>query len=105
MSRELEWTALLTSKFPLGLVLMTPGAEEQVGLRRLFVCLARHSQGDWGALDEHDRLENERCLKDGNRLLSKYPINPDKSAGLDNAFYIITEHDRSATTVLLPSEY
>jgi hypothetical protein len=61
--------------------------------------LKRHVIGGWGELDEYDRLENERALTDGCRLLSAYIL----SSGIK--FWIITEADRSVTTLLLPSEY
>jgi hypothetical protein len=61
--------------------------------------LRRHARGDWGDLDDEDLQANERALKDGTRLLSAYH----SSAG--TKFWIITEWDRSATTVLLPEEY
>jgi hypothetical protein len=78
----------------------TPGA-----LRELFrlgvpaiTLIARHAAGDWGDLDKHDRRANEEALKTGARLLSAYTLEGVK-------FWVITEADRSATTVLLPSEY
>ena len=60
--------------------------------------LARHASGDWGELGTHDRRENERSLKHGWRILSSYPI---RAEGI----WIITEADRSVTTILLPKEY
>jgi hypothetical protein len=55
--------------------------------------------GDWGDLDEHDRRENELSFREGFRILSSY--------NLPNAerLWIITEADRSATTLLRPDEY
>jgi hypothetical protein len=61
--------------------------------------LHAHAAGDWGELDEHDRHENELSLVHGFRLLSAYTL----SNG--TRIWIITEADRSATTLLLPSEY
>jgi hypothetical protein len=55
--------------------------------------------GDWGELSDHDQEANEVALQHGLRLLSRYVA----SAG--KVFWIITEHDRSATTILLPEEY
>ncbi|MDP9456287.1 MAG: hypothetical protein M3Q49_09990 [Actinomycetota bacterium] len=87
---------------PLGRVLATPGA-----LRVLseagedpFHLLARHASGDWGNLDAHDRRENERSLRNGWRVLSSYPVGDD-----GEKVWVITEADRSSTTILLPSEY
>jgi hypothetical protein len=61
--------------------------------------LVRHIAGDWGDVDEHDRCENELSLIYGFRLLSAYTL----TSG--TKIWIITEADRSATTVLLPEEY
>ncbi len=58
-----------------------------------------HIVGDWGDVDEHDRAQNERALQEGTRLLSVY-----RSTG-GVKFWIITEADRSVTTVLLPEDY
>jgi hypothetical protein len=62
--------------------------------------LARHVCGDWGELSEGDRKENELSLKQGLRLLSSYRTSAD-----DTRVWVITEADRSATTILLPEEY
>ena len=62
-------------------------------------CLDRHQRGNWGDVCEEDREANEQALKDGDRLLSVF------HGPLGTKFYIITEWDRSYTTVLLPSEY
>ena len=85
--------------FPLGRMLMTPGAQAQVPSSELVRALRRHARGDWGELDHEDREANDRALKEGTRLLSAYHTD----AGVK--FWIITEADRSATTVLLPEEY
>lgn len=86
---------------PLGECQMTPGArdaaeEVQISLPRL---LTRHAGGDWGDLSREDWNLNDAALKEGNRILSSYKFS--------NAvtFWIITEGDRSATTVMLPDEY
>ena len=60
--------------------------------------LARHASGDWGELDAHDRRENERSLIHGWRVLSSYPVG-------EKVIWVITEADRSYTTILLPEEY
>lgn len=90
----------------LGHVVMTPGAEELIAQypRLLQASLARHQAGDWGVVDPE---ENNRALREGTRLLSAYPIDPNKpSKGYgDNTLWIITEWDRSVTTLLLPGEY
>ena len=87
--------------FDLGQVVATPGALsalERAG-ESPFAYLARHVTGDWGDLVEEDRQENELALKSGFRLLSAYRL------GDETKIWIITEHDRSVTTLLLPSEY
>lgn len=85
-------------RFQLGRIVATLGALETFGHEGCIRLLARHAGGDWGDLDGHDRRENERALRCGARLLSAY----DTPAG---RAWIITERDRSATTILLPSEY
>jgi hypothetical protein len=86
--------------FPLGRVVATPGALkmlEEAGENPLRY-LARHASGDWGEVDAHDYRENEQSLKHGWRLLSSYLVG-------EGCIWIITEADRSVTTILLPEEY
>jgi hypothetical protein len=80
---------------------MTLGIAELIPQGRLHPApyLHRHLCGDWGALDELDRRRNEAALKSGDRLFSSYPVAP----GL--TLWIITEGDRSVTTLMLPDEY
>ena len=85
--------------FELGQMLMTPGVQEQVPPSERLRAVRRHARGDWGELDAEDRSANDAALKHGGRLLSSYRT----EAGVK--FWIITEADRSATTVLLPDEY
>lgn len=91
----------LVTRFELGTVVSTPGAlrvlEEAGQLPREF--LHRHSVGDWGNLDPHDRAANDEALREGGRLFSAY------STKNGIRLWIITEWDRSVTTILLPSEY
>jgi hypothetical protein len=89
-----------TPLFPLGQVVAPPGALEalQAGQSPLDV-ITRHVQGDWGDVCEHDRTENERSLREGFRLMSVYTLKNGEK------LWIITEADRSATTLLLPHEY
>lgn len=88
-----------TALFPLGQLYATPGVLAEVGTSDISSALARHSMGDWGDLTQDDIEENNRALKEGCRLLSAY-----RSTNRVK-FWIITEWDRSVTTVLLPSEY
>ncbi len=86
--------------FPLGNVYLTVGAkealEESNQLPNEF--LARHQKGDWGIICEDDRQENKLSVKEGFRILAYRTLQ-------DVKLWVITEADRSSTTVLLPSEY
>jgi hypothetical protein len=86
-------------KFALGRVVATPGAIGSVTERELLDALARHASGDWGEVGKEDRKANDAALRNGERILSSYRT----AAG--TRFWIITEADRSATTVLPPDEY
>ncbi|HEV2294574.1 MAG TPA: hypothetical protein VGR35_12025 [Tepidisphaeraceae bacterium] len=83
----------------LGRLLVTPGVLEAAGDEDLRPYLARHARGDWGIVDEEDKRANERALREGTRLFSAYLLRNGTKV------WIITEADRSATTVLLPDEY
>ncbi len=87
------------SKFSLGRTVITRNALGVLHSEDVTTAISRHASGDWGELDEHDRKKNELSLVQGFRLLSVYR---DRS---DRKFYIITEADRSVTTVLLPEDY
>ena len=86
-------------KFPLGQTVATPNALEHLSQVDVVLGLARHQAGDWGELCEEDRNHNDQALAEGSRLLSVYHT----SHGVK--FWIITEWDRSVTTVLLPEDY
>ena len=88
------------SRFPLGQLVITPGALERLSAKEIQLALNRHATGDWGELPEEDVQENERALTHGARLFSAYRSEDGKTR-----FYVITEADRSVTTVLLPEEY
>jgi len=94
-------TQTSVTRFALGQTFITPGAEEalQIAGQTAIEFLRRHMSGDWGELSEDDRRENQLSLEQGFRLLSNY------QTGKGQQLWIITEADRSATTVLLPSEY
>lgn len=87
--------------FELGKLIATSGALIAIDLAKASVLglVVRHVTGDWGDLDEHDRAENRRALDVGARVVSVYQLAPRVRV------YVITEHDRSRTTLLLPSEY
>ena len=94
----------IDTKIPLGQLVMTRGVNDRVADNTQFAklvteSLARHAKGDWGDLCQEDKKENELSLKKGFRLLSAY-----ERDGLAK-IWIITETDRSVTTVLFPDEY
>ncbi len=86
-------------RFPLGRIVSTPGALEILTSEEILKALGRHARGDWGLVGQEDSAENKLSLAHGFRLMSVY-----ESAG-GTRFWIITEADRSITTVLLPCEY
>src|SRR6267143_1384398 len=88
--------------FNLGQLVATPGALAALAKagQTPLDFLTRHVCGDWGELDPHDQKENELGLKRGFRLLSSY-----RTSSGDTKVWVITEADRSVTTVLLPEEY
>lgn len=87
--------------FKLGTVLMTPGARDALADsgEAPSSFLGRHLAGDWGGLSEEDRRLNDQAIEDGSRILSTYRTARSKKV------WVITEADRSATTLLLPDEY
>lgn len=86
-------------KFPLGQVVATTSASNTIPLEEVLVALGRHVRGDWGSLEKADWDANERALRHGGRLFSAY------LSSQNVKFWIITEWDRSVTTVLLPEDY
>ncbi len=88
-------------RFALGQTFITPGAEEalQIAGQTSIEFLRRHMSCDWGEISDEDAQENDFSLSEGFRLLSSY------HTGKGQQLWIITEADRSATTILLPSEY
>jgi hypothetical protein len=90
----------MTAPLPLGRVVSTLGALRLLMEAREhpFNFLARHATGDWGELCAFDRRQNEIALREGYRVLSSY----ETSVG---RVWVITEADRSVTTILLPEDY
>ena len=88
-------------RFRAGQLVMTAGVNDLVqrGALDPVPYLRRHLNGDWGDLCDEDRRSNDAALKNGDRLFSSYQLAPDLK------LWIITEWDRSVTTLLLPSEY
>ena len=87
------------SQFNLGQIVITRHALNELSMDEVGVALERHMNGDWGELNSLDRDQNDLALIEGGRLMSRY----ESEGGI--VFWIITEHDRSATTILLPSDY
>ena len=87
--------------FPLGQVLITPGALDMLEALKLapLPFVLRHVAGDWGDLCDEDKQANAAGLTYGSRVLSAYDIPP------NHRLWIITEADRRSTTLLLPEEY
>lgn len=91
----------MAALFPLGQVVATPGALralEKAGVMPISL-LARHMSGDWGGVCAEDAAENDLSVREGHRILSAYTL------PTAVRIWAITEADRSATTLLLPSEY
>jgi hypothetical protein len=86
-------------KFPLGQLVITRGALEVLDQEDVQSAVSRHVNGDWGEVDPEDWKENDFSVENGFRILSAYT----SKKGVK--FWIITEADRSATTILLPKEY
>jgi hypothetical protein len=87
-----------TVRFSLGQTVITANASLQLATEEVLTALKRHASGDWGDLCPEDCLANDEALQHGGRLFSAYGQG-------DNRFWIITEADRSVTTVLLPNDY
>lgn len=84
----------------LGNICVTPGAVEVLSHEAISSGLSRHMRGDWGnVLNAEDKAANDAALLRGERILSVYV----STKGVK--FWVITEADRSGTTVLLPEEY
>lgn len=87
------------TKFSLGCVVATANAQATLDLEDIENALGRHSTGDWGEVCPEDGEENELSLREGFRLFSVYR----SKDGVK--FWVITEADRTSTTVLLPEDY
>lgn len=91
----------MSPKFSLGELVATPAALDALreSGEEATVYIARHAQGDWGVMDREDQDRNDEAVHDGTRIFSAYIL----QSGV--RIWIITEADRSATTVLLPDDY
>jgi len=88
-----------TVKVDVGRVFATPRVLSTIHEDDIFDAFLRHISGDWGEVDETDRIENDYALENSSRILSVYT---DRNGV---RLWIITEADRSATTILTPLEY
>jgi hypothetical protein len=89
---------LTAEKFPLGQMVMTTNAASRLDPVAVHEGLRRHASGDWGDICPEDRNLNDEALEHGDRIVSVYGTG-------ENRFWIITEWDRSVTTVLMPEDY
>lgn len=89
----------LSKTFPLGRLVMTWNAKNSIPLSDMNIALNRHANCDWGEVCTEDWNSNNEALESGNRLLSVY------HSSNGTRFWIITEWDRSVTTILLPEDY
>lgn len=87
--------------FPLGRLTITANAENALTHDEVLEALKRHQRGDWGDVCDEDAKANDTALKYGDRLFSIYHTEEPERL----KFYIITEWDRSYTTILLPEDY
>lgn len=92
----------LKALFSLGQIVATPGALSALGDEGITAdaLLNRHVTGDWGEMTQEDKDENDLSLKEGFRVMSAYDL-----PRTGQRIWVITESDRSATTLLLPDEY
>lgn len=91
--------ALPIARFRLGHIVSTPNALSQLTHEDILMGIRRHQAGDWGDLDTEDKAANDRALVERTRIFSVY------RSALGVKFWLITEADRSATTVLMPEDY
>ncbi|MBP3958323.1 hypothetical protein J8F10_24000 [Gemmata sp. G18] len=86
-------------RFQPGTVVATIGATQIANHFQMAEMLRRHLHGDWGDVDPEDAKANEHAVKFGERILSSYKTESGEK------LWVLTEHDRSATTILTPGEY
>lgn len=88
-------------RFPLGQTVATPGALEamEAAGQNPLELFQRHQRGDWGDIGPEDAAENELSLNEGFRLMSVYTLKTNVKV------WLITEADRSVSTILLPEDY
>lgn len=94
---------MIKGKFPLGQTVLSQGVacfieDQNIDMIEVIALLAQHQDGNWGDVDDDDWTANDDALADGGRLLSAYELEGER-------VWVITEWDRSATTVLFPRDY
>jgi uncharacterized protein YbcC (UPF0753/DUF2309 family) len=87
-----------SNRFPLGQLAITANASLRLKTEEVLTGIRRHAAGDWGDVCPEDALANDAAVIEGDRLLSAY-------GNGQHRFWVITEADRSITTVLLPEDY
>ena len=85
--------------FRIGRIVSTPSALAKLQDSEILTALQRHQAGDWGDVNENDRQANNSALEQGGRLFSVY------HTAANIKFWVITESDRSLTTILMPEDY
>jgi hypothetical protein len=88
----------IVNRFPLGQLAITGNASLHLTTEEVLSALQRHACGDWGNLCPEDTMANDTALRQGGRLFSAYGQGTHR-------FWVITEADKSITTVLLPEDY
>ena len=102
---------IINTSFSTGTILHTSTINETAKANPVFALfimqsINRHRNNDWGACCEEDWKSNDTALIENNRIISVYPLPQDlKKLHRDDKIWIITERDRSYTTILYPSEY
>ena len=96
---DLGETVNIELAFPLGQLVITPSALAILTDQDIIASLHRYCSKDWGDVCKEDWKQNDLALEQGNRLLAAY-----RSAD-GTPYWIITEWDRSCTTILLPEDY
>jgi hypothetical protein len=88
-----------TARFRIGRIVATPNALSVITQAEILTAITRHQAGDWGDVPPKDQNANEQALLNGKRVVSSFR----STKGLK--FWVITEADRSSTTILLPEDY
>ena len=97
----------MATKFCLGQLVATPAALEALERNNVsgHTYIRRHLSGDWGVLSDEDAYANDMAIQDGSRILSSYLLPDDTTIWIITDAEIDEEHNREATTLLLPEDY